>query len=85
LESAKKISKMYFGYFVEVLKRPYASSKAVGEENFVNAIITIILYSLIIPFMLYFGLKGVASSVNDFGSMFGSYSNSCICFGNFKD
>ncbi|WHY85464.1 hypothetical protein QNH39_23080 [Neobacillus novalis] len=64
LEGAKNISKMYFGYFMEVLKKPYASSKSVGEEHFTNAIITIVLYSLIIPLMLYFGIKSFTSSLS---------------------
>ncbi|ETI69651.1 zinc ribbon domain-containing protein [Neobacillus vireti] len=63
LEGAKNISKMYFGYFMEVLKKPYASSKSVGAEHFTNAIITIVLYSLIIPLMLYFIIKSFADSM----------------------
>lgn len=71
LVGAKNVSKVYFSYFIEVLKKPYSSSKSVGAEHFLNAIITIVLYSIIIPLMMYFGLKSMTSSVNEFGNMFG--------------
>ncbi len=64
LEGAKKISQMYFGYFIGVLKKPYASSKSVGEEHFLNAIITIVLYSFIIPLMSYFGIKSFTDTLS---------------------
>lgn len=68
LESTKKISKMYFSYFMQVLKQPYASSRSVGEEHFVNGLITVIIYSLLIPLMIYFGLRGILSDFNSFSS-----------------
>jgi len=67
LEGAKNISKMYFSYFLEVLKRPYASSVKVGGEHFINAIITIVLYSIIIPLMIFIGLKSLMSGLGIFG------------------
>jgi hypothetical protein len=68
LEATKKISKTYFAYFIQVLKKPFASAQGVGSEHLVNGIITIALYSFIIPLMIYFAVKGILSSVNDFGS-----------------
>lgn len=68
LEKTKNVSKLYFSYFMHVLKKPYANSQSVGGEHFLNAIITMILYSLIIPLIFYFGLKGLLSNINDFGS-----------------
>ncbi|MFS0783782.1 hypothetical protein [Bacillus sp. 1P06AnD] len=68
IESTKKISKMYFSYFLDVLKHPYANSQSVNKEYMVNGIITIILFSLFIPLMTYFGLKGLMSNFNEFGS-----------------
>lgn len=56
LEAAKKISKLYFGYFLSVLKKPYTVATKVGNEQFVNGLITVILYALIIPLMLYMSL-----------------------------
>ncbi|WP_273124187.1 zinc ribbon domain-containing protein [Bacillus weihaiensis] len=70
LEEAKKMSKMYFTYFLEVLKKPYASSVNVGEEHFLNGIITMVLYSLFIPLMLFFALKGVLAEMSGFASEF---------------
>lgn len=75
LETTKKISKQYFSYFMQVLKKPYASSKNVGSEHLVNGIITIVLYCLFIPLMTYFGVSGVLSKVNDFGSFLGTDLN----------
>lgn len=71
LEGAKHTSKLFFSYFIKVLKSPYTSSQSVGEDNFINAIITIILYSLIIPLMTYFGLKSLLSAANGITGMFG--------------
>jgi len=72
LEGAKNTSKMYFSYFLQVLKKPYASSKTIGAEQFKNAIITMVLFAIIIPLIIYFGIKFLASSVNDFDYTFGS-------------
>jgi len=68
IETTKKVSKQYFSYFMQVLKKPYANSKNVGSEHFINGIITIVLYCLFIPLMTYFGVSGVLSKVNNFGS-----------------
>ncbi|MET3697861.1 hypothetical protein SAMN05877753_104263 [Bacillus oleivorans] len=68
VEGAKKISKSYINTFLHVLKHPYAASVKAGEDQFINGIITIILYSLLIPFIIYFALKGVLGDLNDFGA-----------------
>lgn len=70
IESTKNISKMYFGYFMEVIKKPYASSQGVGSEHFINGLITILLYSFIIPLMFYFALKGILADMNSFSAGF---------------
>ncbi|WP_243298674.1 zinc ribbon domain-containing protein [Bacillus litorisediminis] len=70
VEGAKKISKSYFNSFVQVLKQPYSASVKAGEEQFINGIITIILYSLLVPLIIYFALKGVIGDLNDFGAEF---------------
>ncbi|PAF18516.1 hypothetical protein CHH69_13480 [Terribacillus saccharophilus] len=54
LETTKKVSKQYFSYFFDVLKRPDGNGMKYGTDNFVNAIITFVLFSLIIPLTLYF-------------------------------
>ena len=48
---------MYFGYFLQVLKQPYASTHNVGAEHLINGIITMVLYAFLIPFTLYFIIK----------------------------
>ncbi|WP_077305611.1 zinc ribbon domain-containing protein [Terribacillus halophilus] len=53
LETTKKVSKQYFAYFLDVLKRPDGNGMKYGTDNFVNAIITFVLFSLIIPLTIY--------------------------------
>jgi hypothetical protein len=72
IESTKKVSKMYFGYFLQVLKQPYASTQKVGAEHLINGIITMVLYAFLIPFTLYFFIKNTSNSI---GSFFGSSSS----------
>lgn len=57
VQQAKKMSKSFFGYFVEGIKNPTATAQAAGEGQFINALITVILYALSIPIMLYVGWK----------------------------
>lgn len=57
VENAKHISKMYIGYFMQGLKAPLATAQGVREEQFINALITFILYAISIPLMMYFGWK----------------------------
>lgn len=59
IETTKEISKQYTSYFLQVLKKPFASTKSVGSEHFINGIITMVLYALMIPLMFYFALKGI--------------------------
>ncbi|MGD6796087.1 zinc ribbon domain-containing protein [Metabacillus indicus] len=68
IETTKKFSKMYFSFFLQILKNPYANSQRVGKEQLVNGIITMALYSFLIPLMIYFGLKGLLSDMSGFGS-----------------
>lgn len=57
VRQAKKVSKSFFSYFAEGIKNPTATAQAAGESQFVNALITVILYALSIPIMLYVGWK----------------------------
>ncbi|GAA0316581.1 hypothetical protein GCM10008967_03970 [Bacillus carboniphilus] len=82
IEGAKKISKSYFNHFLDVMKKPHAVSTQVGADQFINGIITIVLYSLIIPFIIYFALKGVIADLNNFGAgLFGQSMGMEIPFG----
>ncbi|RCX20580.1 hypothetical protein DFP94_103311 [Fontibacillus phaseoli] len=60
LESAKKASKLYFKFFASALKSPLTYARSVGREQFVNGIITMILYSLVIPLIIYSGFHRLA-------------------------
>ena len=68
LKKTKDQSKQYITYFMDVLKKPYASLNAPFEnQHYMYAIITFILYSLFIPLMIYFGVKGLMSTFSYFG------------------
>jgi hypothetical protein len=67
LEATKKVSKMYFNFFLEVLKKPYASTVGVGKEHFINGIITLILFSFFVPLTMYFGIKKYISDFSESG------------------
>lgn len=56
LRNAKMVSSSYFNYFGAVLKRPFAMAQNVGGEQLVNGIITMILFSLLAPLMVYISL-----------------------------
>jgi hypothetical protein len=70
LEGAKQVSKQYGLYFLQVLKKPYSSSVNVGAEHFTNGLITMFLYSILIPLIVYFALKGVLADVSGLGTDF---------------
>ena len=67
LKKTKDQSKQYITYFMDVLKKPYASLNAPFEnQHYMYAIITFSLYSLFIPLMIYFGVKGLMSTFSYF-------------------
>ncbi|WP_239616101.1 zinc ribbon domain-containing protein [Cohnella mopanensis] len=57
LQQAKQISKQYFSYFLEVLKNPVKIGQASTADHMTNGLITIVLFSLILPFIAYFQLR----------------------------
>ncbi|WAA12060.1 zinc ribbon domain-containing protein [Fervidibacillus halotolerans] len=59
LETVKTLSKGYFQYFLTVLKNPYQEASKVGKEQQMNSFITIGLYSIFIPMIIYFSLFDV--------------------------
>ncbi|GIO46476.1 hypothetical protein J34TS1_12410 [Paenibacillus azoreducens] len=61
LQNAKHVSKLYFSYFVDVMKRPFAYAQNAGREQFVNGLITILIFSLVIPLIFYLGFHEYAS------------------------
>lgn len=56
LESAKQNSKIYFNYFVKGLKNPLDVAQRTGSEQFLNGIISIVLFVLILPLMTYLSI-----------------------------
>ncbi|WP_316569188.1 zinc ribbon domain-containing protein [Neobacillus sp. YIM B06451] len=73
LETTKAISRQYIKFVLEVLKKPFSTSTQVGGEQFINAIITVCLFSLFVPLMSYFVLKGIISDMGNFGGgLFGN-------------
>jgi hypothetical protein len=64
LENAKKISKMYLGFFMGVLKKPFSQAQNVGKEHFINGLITVALYAIFIPLMVFLGFKDYSQYVD---------------------
>jgi hypothetical protein len=65
LEQVKKVSRVYIGFFVQTLKKPMLIAEKVGEDQFINAIISLILFSLAMPAMVYFGIGGLFTEYMD--------------------
>ena len=57
VENVKNVSKMYFSFFLEVLKKPVAATRNTNREELVNGLISIGIFALIIPLIIYLGLK----------------------------
>ncbi|SHG52121.1 zinc ribbon domain-containing protein [Ornithinibacillus halophilus] len=53
VEKGKEISKNYLNFFLGVLKRPFTASQNVTEGDKVNGIITLVLFSLLVPLYTY--------------------------------
>ncbi len=65
LKKTKDQSKQYINYFIDVLKKPYVSlHSSIESQHFIHAIITLVLYCLLIPLMMYFGVKGLINNIN---------------------
>ncbi|MFC0013543.1 MULTISPECIES: zinc ribbon domain-containing protein [Allobacillus] len=77
-EQGKELAKGYWQHLVHIVKSPMRHGKAEDESNFVNGLITLVLFSLFIPLTFYFGMKALASSMGmgyfgpsvPFGTMF---------------
>jgi hypothetical protein len=59
IEKGKAVLKLYFSYFLTLLKSPVLVAGKIGRSELTNGIITIALFALIIPLMTYLGLRGV--------------------------
>ncbi|MBR7552646.1 zinc-ribbon domain-containing protein [Allobacillus sp. GCM10007491] len=67
-EQGKELAKNYWQHLVHIVKSPMRHGKAEGEGNFVNGLITLVLFSLFIPLTIYFGIRAIASSTFGMGS-----------------
>ncbi|BBI31500.1 zinc ribbon domain-containing protein [Cohnella abietis] len=61
LEQAKQVSKQYLSYFLEVLKNPIRTGQNSTDGHMINGIITLILFSLILPLIGYIQLRSRVS------------------------
>ncbi|TVY01287.1 hypothetical protein [Cohnella terricola] len=66
LQKAKQLSKMYFSYFGEVLKNPVRTGQASTADHMTNGLITMILFSLVLPLIFYFQIKASARKYGGF-------------------
>ncbi|WP_062051301.1 hypothetical protein [Bacillus sp. JCM 19034] len=53
LDQSKEISKQYFSFALSVLKQPFHYSATLGQKQMVNGLISMILYSLLLPMYIY--------------------------------
>ncbi|MCA1055270.1 zinc ribbon domain-containing protein [Rossellomorea aquimaris] len=56
VENVKQASSMYFHYFMKVLKKPVSETTNVRADQLVNGLISIGLFSVIIPLIIYLSL-----------------------------
>ncbi|WP_117168469.1 zinc ribbon domain-containing protein [Paraliobacillus sediminis] len=57
VQQGKEISKQYWNFIPSALANPFAASKHAGPANKINAMITLILFSLLIPLFSYISLS----------------------------
>lgn len=83
LQNAKNVSRLYFNYFGAILKRPYSSIQNIGGEQLVNGIITLVLFSLLAPLMVYFYLGSMARKYFSDSPFMDNVVNTNLSFGDF--
>lgn len=64
VESVKEVSKNYFNYFLTVLKNPFTRATHIHGQQWMNGVITIVLYSLFIALFTFILLGGLRSSIS---------------------
>lgn len=64
LQQIKQVSSQYWKHFVQVLKQPTRIGETTNDSHMVNGIITMVLFSLMLPLIVYFTLK---NTVGGFG------------------
>lgn len=61
IHKGKVISKMYFSYFLTMLKKPVSAAASTNKRDLTNSLITMVLFTLFIPLMIFFVLKNMLS------------------------
>lgn len=72
LEKAKVISKGYFSYFMDHIKAPIRHGFAIERSNWLNGLITLVIFSVFMSFTALLMAYSVRSGINEF---FGGYIN----------
>ncbi|MCY8204273.1 zinc ribbon domain-containing protein [Bacillus sp. N12A5] len=62
--TAKQAAKQFGSFVLAVLKRPYQECRTTGGEQLISAVITMVLFSLLTPLMLYTLLSDGPGSVS---------------------
>lgn len=58
VEQGKNIAKSYWDFLLATVKKPTQQAQIMGRGSMINGLITLVLYSLLIPLMIYFVIKG---------------------------
>jgi hypothetical protein len=67
LQQMKQISKQYFSYFLEVLKSPVSVGQTSNAGHVVHAFITLGLFALLLPLIVYFYLRSTIGDISFMG------------------
>lgn len=73
LQQIKQVSSQYWKHFVQVLKQPTRIGETTNDSNMINGIITMVLFSLMLPLIVYFTLKNAVSGFGFIRISFGTY------------
>lgn len=57
MDSARESSKLYFDFFAKSLKNPVGVAQRIGAGQMVNGIISIILFALLLPLVIFIALQ----------------------------
>ncbi len=80
LQQIKQMSSQYWKHFVQVLKQPTRIGEMTNESHMVNGIITMALFSLMLPLIVYITLKSAVSGFGFIRISFGNYVLTPLCF-----
>lgn len=73
LQQFKQASSQYLSHFLQVIKNPTRVSELTNASHMVNGIITMVLFSLMLPLIVYFTLKRLWGGFGFAHISFGTY------------